>query len=116
MCGSSLAFIKKDKSVTGDTKVFLRANKNGELYKRKGTPQTLGPATFDTFLREYAFNAGVDSSIIDFISGHSVRMGLVVGQAEKGMSFESISKITGQSITTVERYAKQAQMTAFSGE
>ncbi|WP_191603735.1 tyrosine-type recombinase/integrase [Marinomonas algicola] len=111
-----IEFLTKDKSVTGETKIFLRSNRRGEVYKKEGVPQTLGATTFDNILRDYALSSDIDFSTAGLISGHSVRMGLVVGQVEGGMSYESISKITGQSITTVERYAKQAQVAAFSGE
>ncbi|REG82704.1 hypothetical protein DFP81_108138 [Marinomonas pollencensis] len=35
-------------------------------------------------------------------------MGLVDGNVEKGMTYEEITQITRQSISTAERYTKQA--------
>lgn len=112
-------FISKHSLSRPDTKLFVRANKNGDPLCIKGdTPYLaqLGERTFDDFLRDAVISAGYGRNVASRVSGHSVRMGLVVGQVEAGKSYEQISKITGQSVATVERYAKQAIMTPFNGE
>ncbi len=111
--------VSKHPLSTPDTKLFLRANNQGRPYVRMGSNQQLvamGERSVDDFLRNAAISAGLGIQRAKQISGHSIRMGLVVGNVEKGMTFEQISQITGQSVSTVERYAKQARMNPFNGE
>lgn len=100
---------------TPETKLFSRLNKNGNLYI-SGSPKqivALQPNMVDSWLRDLAISIGINLDLVQRVSGHSVRMGLVVDQVEKGKSLKYISSITGQSISTVERYAQQAQMGGF---
>ncbi|MEL0637638.1 hypothetical protein V6259_12795 [Marinomonas sp. TI.3.20] len=110
-----LALMIREPLCNPDTKLFPRVNRNGEAYIT-GTPKSiahLGAAIVDSWLRDLALNIGLPMDKIKRISGHSVRMGLVVDQVEKGKSLKYISSITGQSIGTVERYSKQADLGGF---
>lgn len=102
---------------TDNTKLFLRANSLGDPMRRRNANRDLIPMGVDSIddkLKDWAFSAGMPRQAIDLISGHSLRIGLAVDQVELGRSFEYISKITGQTIGTVERYAQQARMDPFN--
>lgn len=111
-----IEFVIKLDGVTSDTKLFIRANSNGEPMRSRGDMRLMpmGANTIDNKLKDWALSAGLPREALDNISGHSLRIGLAVDQVELGQSYEYISHITGQTIATVQRYAQQALLDPFN--
>lgn len=112
-----IEFVRSLDGTDSHTKLFLRANSRGEPMRSTRAPNQLiamGANTIDEKLKDWSFSAGLPMQALERISGHSLRIGLAVDQVELGRSYEYISKITGQNITTVERYALQAQLDPFN--
>lgn len=108
-------YVKKLPNVTPTTKLFIRAKRNGQPFKvKEGDYAALGQSKIDEYLRDWAYSSGMPLEFVECVSGHSLRIGLAVDQVEQGHSYEYISQITGQTRDTVERYAKQAQMSPFN--
>lgn len=110
-----ITYMRSLEGTTAETKLFVRSNSLGLAMRDPKTKElkAMGAASLDAKLKEWAFSAGVPRDMLKQISGHSLRIGLAVDQVERGRSYEYISKITGQTHKTVERYAQQAEMTPF---
>lgn len=115
---SYINYVKKLEAAEPSTKLFIQANRLGQPnYSRKPRKLTpLGPRIVDDLLRDYAMSSGISGERLYMVSGHSVRIGLVVRLVELGWTYEQISKVTGQSVQTVERYAQQAQLSPFKAQ
>lgn len=110
-------YVRSLEGVDPETKLFLRSNSNGEPMRERSDSRKLmpmGASSIDEKLKDWAFSAGLPAEALEQVSGHSLRIGLAVDQVELGRTFEYISKITGQTVATVERYAQQAQMDPFN--
>lgn len=105
-------FVSKLPNVSDTSPFFIRSTRAG-----KPNPNLAGVGTrmLGDWLYKYAVSANLPDEVVDRIKGHSIRVGAIVYLYDLGTDKRRIAEITGQSESTIERYAKQRTNMSYDG-